>query len=161
MSIYIDVPDIHVVPVDATFELDFFFLMVEHMEAHVVDFHLPDMEKFLLAVCLPAGLLYPEDSGEAFSGLVSVSHVGAVLQHEIHLRVAQEYLVEMKSVLPEQSLKSEPCNDILGCEEGVYLFTCPWVRNRIPVGDPDILEDEGGEWLEVYLFEVDVSLKLV
>ena len=134
--------------------------MIEHMEPEVVDFDLPDMEKFLFAFSLLCAPVDAEYSGETFSCRVTVSPVRTVFKYKVHETVADKCLVKMYAALPEQPVHGKFGNYVLGFEKGVHLSSCAWAGDRTFVDDKGVFQDKSGEWLEVDLLEGDVSLNV-
>lgn len=66
----------------------------------------------------------------------------------------------MKAFLAEETVQCEFGDDILRLEECVYLHSCEGVETWILVDDEDVLEYEGGEWLEVDFFKCHLTLDL-
>ena len=134
--------------------------MVLHVEAHVVDFNLLDHEQVLLASLLLLVFVDTEYSCQTFSVSALRCVWWAILEHEVHLGIVDEHLVEAQMLLVEQSVDGEFRDDVLGTEEGVHLNSCDAVAYGILVHDHDVLEDECCEWFEVNLFESYLTLDL-
>ena len=93
------------------------FLIIPHVEPHIPDFYLLDMEDLLRVLRLVRiGFLESENPAEIVCAGVSVSAVLLVLQHEIHLGIVYEGPAKMKTLLLEQTVKRE-CGDYVICAE--------------------------------------------
>ena len=138
--------------------------VILHGKSHVQNLYLADVEQFLvLGFAEMLLLLQPEDPGQVFSRTVSEYRSFSVFKHEIHLGVADEDLVDMYSFLAYKPFKSKFCNNVAGFEEGVYLrlgrVRC--ILCGILVDYHRILEHESREWLEVDLFERNLTVQLL
>ena len=123
-----------------------------------MDLDLPDVEYFLF-LRNPWRLRLPD--AEYSGKIIFVPVFVHVLEHEVHLCIVNEYLVQMQAFLIEQTVKGESCNYVFGTEECIYFYRkgIIWVRYRMTVGYHGVLEDKSGERLEMYLFEGYVAVK--
>ena len=66
--------------------------MIEHVETHVVDLHLLDLENFLVVRLVFLVLVNAEDSGQGLGSIIVDVRIEVVLQHEVHLSIVYEHL---------------------------------------------------------------------
>ena len=80
---------------------------VLHYKAHVMDLYLPDVEYFLF-LRNPWRLRLPD--AEYSGKIIFVPVFVHVLEHEVHLCIVDEDLVQMQAFLIEQTVKGESRN---------------------------------------------------
>ena len=123
-----------------------------------MDFNLFDQKYILFVPLLLLVLVNSEDSREAFTLSSIRTACWTILEHKIHLGVADIHLVETWALLIEQSVDGEFGDDVLGLKECVNLYSRERVNCWIFILNKYILEDECCERLEMDFFECYLTL---